>query len=152
MRGPLNAKYKLTSVAKRRCKTCNREKELHLFYSTPKWTCKSCFRKTDAYQNQRDRYLQDKYGITVEEYNVLLEAGKGSCWICGGKSGGKNLAVDHNHRNGRVRGLLCKRCNSVLARMMDDGELLWKAYDYLGFDGGRVQLILGRETTVPDDN
>ncbi len=150
--GTPNAKYKLTSVAKRRCKTCNREKELHLFYSTPKWTCKSCFRKTDAYQNQRDRYLQDKYGITGAEYTVLLEANDGRCWICDGKSGGKNLAVDHNHKTGRIRGLLCKRCNSVLARMMDDERLLREAGYYLGADGGRVGFLLGRKAIVPDDN
>ncbi len=144
--------YKLVSVAKRRCKTCNREKELHLFYSTPKWTCKSCFRKTDAYQNQRDRYLQDTYGITGAEYTVLLEANHGRCWICDGKSGGKNLAVDHNHKTGRIRGLLCKRCNSVLARMMDDVRLLREAAYYLGADGARVGFLLGRKAIVPDDN
>ena len=148
----MTKKYRLTGSAKRRCKTCNREKELHLFYSTPKWTCKSCFKKTDAYQNQRDRYLQDKYGITGEEYGKLLAANDGRCWICKGKSGGKNLAVDHNHKNGRVRGLLCKRCNSVLARMMDNREFLMNAAVYLGWDGSSVRIILDRETKVPEEN
>ncbi len=137
---------------KRRCRTCNREKALHLFYSKPKWTCKSCFKKTDTYQNQRDRYLSLKYGITGAEYDVLLEWNGGSCWICGGKSGGKNLAVDHNHRTGLVRGLLCKRCNGVLARMKDSTHLLLKAAGYLAQDGWRVTTILGRRVVVPDDD
>ncbi len=135
---------------KRRCKTCNREKALHLFYSTPKWMCKSCYKKTDAYQNQRDRYLRSKYGITDYEYARLLGYNKDCCWICNGKSGGKNLAVDHNHRNGRIRGLLCKRCNGVLARMMDDVLLLQSATQYLYRDGADVHHVLGRDAQVPN--
>ena len=137
---------------KRRCRTCNREKGLHLFYAAPKWTCKSCFKKTDSYQNQRDRYLSLKYNLTGEQYDLLLEWSGGCCWICGGKSGGKNLAVDHNHKTGRIRGLLCKRCNGVLARMMDDRRLLREAAYYLGQDGYPVQAILGRHIIVPDED
>ncbi len=139
----------METVKKRRCQTCNREKGLHLFYSSPKWKCKSCFKKTNAYQNQRDRYLRSAYGITDFEYAKLLEHNDGCCWICGGKSGGKHLAVDHNHRNGRIRGLLCKRCNGVLARMMDDVRLFQRATDYLGHDGLDVVTVLRRDAHVP---
>ncbi len=139
-----------STTTKRFCKVCHREKKLHLFYSTPKFTCKSCYKKTDAYQNQRDRYLRSKYGLTGLEYETLLRWGGYKCWICGGGSGSKNLAVDHNHRSGIIRGLLCKRCNGVLARMMDDVSLLREAVYYLEQNGGSVTDILGREVVVPD--
>jgi hypothetical protein len=134
---------------KRRCRTCNREKALHLFYSTPKWTCKSCFRKTDAYRNQRDRTLREKYQITVDEYEKLLDWNHGRCWICSGRSGGKSLAVGHNHKNGRIRGLLCKRCNGVLARMKDDAGAFWAASIYLDADGAVVNSVLDRQLVAP---
>ena len=141
-----------STTTERFCKKCHRTKKLHLFYSSPIHTCKSCFKKTDAYQNQRDRYLYAKYGITVREYNLLLEHNLGRCWICKGKSGGKNLAVDHNHRDGLVRGLLCKRCNGILARMMDNVLLLESATQYLYQNGRAVLTVLGREAFVPPEN
>ncbi len=136
-------------TAKRRCQTCNREKGLHLFYSSPKWKCKSCFRKTPAYRNQRNRYLKDKYGITVYEYERLLRWNHGKCWICSGGSG-VSLAVDHNHKNGKIRGLLCKRCNGILARMKDNAAALQVAVNYLDSDGSTVSAILERQPVVPD--
>ncbi len=134
---------------KRQCRTCNREKAPHLFYSSPKWTCKSCFRKTAAYRSQRDRYLQSSYGITIDEYDMLLEWNHGKCWICGGGSGGKNLAVDHNHDNGKIRGLLCKRCNGILARWKSNPEVMFTAASYVVSDGAAVTLILERQPAVP---
>ena len=55
-------------------------------------------------------------GITDEGYQALLEAQGGKCAICGNppKEGGRRLHVDHNHRTGKVRGLLCFRCNRAL--------------------------------------
>lgn len=56
--------------------------------------------------------MQQRYGITLEEYNAKLEEQGGVCAICEEecKTGGR-LDIDHSHLTGEVRGLLCRRCN-----------------------------------------
>lgn len=80
--------------------------------------------------------LQKTYGISTEEYDRILEAQDGKCAICGRKpTGKKRLAVDHDHKTGAVRGLLCAgegRCNEgLLGGAHDDARMLWNAYVYL---------------------
>jgi ribosomal protein L19E len=54
--------------------------------------------------------------------------------------------VDHNHKTGQIRGLLCARCNTGLARFMDNIQVLRKAVKYMKADGEKVNKILGRKT------
>jgi len=63
-----------------------------------------------------------KYGLTVEAYNAMLAQQGGGCAICGGgpNSRGRRFAVDHCHGTGRVRGLLCSKCNTALGLLDDD--------------------------------
>ena len=66
-------------------------------------------------KSSRDRYLRKKYGITQDEYDVLLKRMDGTCWGCGNPpKEGRNLHVDHNHKTRRVRALLCWPCNQLL--------------------------------------
>ena len=53
-------------------------------------------------------------GVSDAEYDRLLEAQNGGCAICGNPPKTRRLHVDHNHRTGRIRGLLCFRCNRAL--------------------------------------
>ena len=124
-----------------RCTKCNRTKTGR-HYSYRKTICNLCYKKSPAYRKTRDRYLRATYGISIELYEAMLTYSGGKCWICGGKSGGKNLAVDHNHRNGRVRGLLCKRCNTTIARWKDDAETMQRAANYIRGDGQIVEEII----------
>ena len=63
------------------------------------------------------RFLAKKRGITEAEYSALLAQQGRRCAICGQQCAtGRRLAVDHDHQTGRVRGLLCFRCNTSLAR------------------------------------
>ena len=72
-----------------------------------------------------------RYGITRADYLSLLAVVPG-CAICGMVSGdGKKLAIDHDHKTGRVRGLLCTSCNNGIGRFKDSAELLMKAAEYL---------------------
>jgi hypothetical protein len=134
---------------KYKCKQCNRTKTARNF-SYRKTVCNKCYKEGDSYAKERDRYLTKTYGITLAEYNQILADQSGGCAICGGQSGGKNLAVDHNHKNGAVRGLLCKRHNSALARWIRDASEAFNTWHYLNEDGSRVREILARDVVVPE--
>jgi hypothetical protein len=91
--------------------------------------------KMNATPNRRlhlRKYQLKQYGLTLEDYDALLKAQDGLCAICH-KPERKNpsLSVDHNHITGKVRGLLCDRCNRVLGAVEDTVEILRSAIDYL---------------------
>lgn len=84
-----------------------------------------------ASDKQRDQYLRRKYGITLKQYNQMLKAQNNSCAICKrDRSNFKNnLAVDHDHKTGEVRGLLCFYCNKrVIGRLTKESVLKVIAY------------------------
>lgn len=73
----------------------------------------------------RDQWLRADYGITLADYEAMWAWQGGRCAICLRDPGVKMpLAVDHDHRTDRVRGLLCSPCNSVLGRLNDDPSRL----------------------------
>lgn len=81
--------------------------------------------------SQRITWLK-QYGLTIEDYNALLEKQGGVCAICSNVcSTGKRLSVDHDHDTGRVRGLLCSTCNRGIGMLRDDPELIRAALRYL---------------------
>lgn len=112
-----------------KCSICNRSK-LPKLYSYRKTICNACYKKTPAYRNQRSTYLKRNYDITADEYDLLLKAQGGGCAICGDRSAGKNLAVDHDHKTGYVRGILCKRHNSAIARWIRNADEAAATLDY----------------------
>lgn len=62
-------------------------------------------------------------GVSDDEYARMLAAQGGGCAICGAKPKTRRLHVDHDHKTGRVRGLLCHRCNRALPT--------WVTYEWL---------------------
>ena len=70
------------------------------------------------------------YGLTLEDYDTMLAEQNNSCAICN-KTVGGNLFVDHDHKTGEVRGLLCNGCNSGLGMLKDNLDLLRSAVLYL---------------------
>jgi hypothetical protein len=79
-----------------------------------------------------NRRMKRKYGIGVEEFDRMSANQKGLCSICGKpQQHGWRLAIDHNHKTGQVRDLLCTRCNTVIGHMEDDIKLLQSAIKYL---------------------
>lgn len=83
-------------------------------------------------RSQRKSKLKAKFGITLEEYEALLDAQGGVCAICeGGSNGSGTFAVDHDHRSGKNRKLLCSECNLGLGKFRDSPELLRKAAVYV---------------------
>lgn len=67
----------------------------------------------------------------MSEYNRMLGVQNGLCKICGMINDGKSLCVDHCHKTGKIRGLLCANCNSGIGMMKDSPDILRNAIDYL---------------------
>lgn len=75
--------------------------------------------------------------MTVLQYKTMLEQQGGVCRICGKPEQKRRLAVDHDHKTGRVRGLLCWWCNNKLLASRNTAEMFRRAAEYLEskFDG-----------------
>ena len=81
----------------------------------------------DHYDSIRNNALQCKYGLTLEQFNKFVVKQNGKCMLCGFK---KKLCVDHCHKTGVVRGLLCKGCNTRLS-WFDNEKQFKKVMQYL---------------------
>jgi hypothetical protein len=82
-----------------------------------------------------------KYGLTVDAYDAMVLAQKGLCAICARPPGDSRLHVDHCHKTGQVRGLLCGRCNTAIGLLGDDPKILAMAISYI--QKPRVQCQYG---------
>jgi hypothetical protein len=78
---------------------------------------------------QRDAYLRRTYGITLEEFDALVEASGGRCPLC--LKPPSTWVVDHDHKTKRVRGVLCVFCNHRVIGRHRDPELFDRAAEYL---------------------
>ena len=118
------------------CTKCKVEKPLDEFYRNKKQkdgrraSCKECYYSPEQ---EAARNLKARYGITLAEYDTMLEQQGGCCKVCRTTdSGGKGrFHVDHNHTTGKVRGLLCSGCNKGLGHLQDSPDVLLKALAYL---------------------
>lgn len=78
------------------------------------------------------------YGMSPGDYDALFDIQDGVCAICQQpetaqqKGRLRELCVDHNHKTGQVRGLLCHKCNLAIGHFKDDAALVAKALQYLG--------------------
>jgi hypothetical protein len=85
--------------------------------------CRVDPRQRDRAHEQRRRLR--KYGLTQDEYDELLRSQGNRCAGCGtDKPGAKGWCIDHCHRSGRVRAILCNPCNTVLGLIDEDPEVL----------------------------
>ena len=117
-----------------RCRLCRNTK-------AKDWRARNAEREKERYKKDVDRtrwrHIERKYGITKERYQELLAKQDGKCAICGDAPGRRyrhQLHVDHCHKTGRVRGLLCRGCNHMLGVVRDDKNVLIRAVAYLEED------------------
>jgi hypothetical protein len=82
-------------------------------------------------EQYRKQGYRKKYGMTVEQYEAILESQHGVCAICRNPESGRALAVDHDHTSGGVRSLLCSKCNTAIGLLQDSPELADRVADYL---------------------
>ena len=80
------------------------------------------------YGNSRHYHLQQRFGIGVDEFDAMVEAQGGLCPICKKRAA---VHVDHDHRTGKVRAILCEPCNGGLGQFKDDPERIRRAIEYL---------------------
>jgi hypothetical protein len=119
----------------KRCCRCLVTKPNGAFYSQAgkrqncqSW-CKEC-----AKTNNKRCSLARRYGMSVGDYDALLAEQCGGCAICGTTIPGgssSRLCVDHDHLTGRIRGLLCVKCNSGIGLLGDDPARVRLAAAYL---------------------
>ena len=70
----------------------------------------------------RAKRLLDCFNLTIEMWEIVDKFQNGVCALCGKKQrSGKRLAVDHRHRDGLIRGLLCSQCNRLLGKIESNG-------------------------------
>lgn len=103
--------------------------------------CASDYGKKRRSRDKREPWrhqLFAKYGITYEEYEKMLFHQNDMCAICGGRQNHKNsehLFIDHCHKTGKVRALLCHKCNLGIGYFGDDCQILERAIRYLRYHG-----------------
>lgn len=145
---------------RKRCPRCSKKKDGSKFYKNPKtptglasW-CKACHLAADKERRERPevkkrevqrrkQHRKDhpevyrlrskkeklaKHGLTIEDYERLLAEQRGGCALCGSTD---RLCVDHDHETGRVRGILCFKCNTAIGMLGDSAAGLRRAFEYL---------------------
>lgn len=92
------------------------------------------------YKNYR---LKECYGITIDDYQNILDSQNGCCAICKSDRAKsyKFFAVDHCHSTGKIRGLLCEGCNTGIGLFKDNPEFLRVAADYL--ESAKIYALAG---------
>ena len=101
--------------------------------------CKQCVAKRNKQyckthkREKRDYFLRYNYGITLDDFETMLQGQNHQCALCGTtEPGGKGtFHVDHCHETGKIRALLCHFCNIMLGHAKEDPELLEKAAAYI---------------------
>ncbi|MDP3987304.1 MAG: endonuclease VII domain-containing protein [Nanoarchaeota archaeon] len=76
-------------------------------------------------------FLSEKYNITEDVYCAMVQQQNGKCYVCEKIPDKRGLYIDHNHEDGRVRKLLCSRCNTMLGHYSDDVRFMREKINYL---------------------
>lgn len=122
------------------CWQCKTENLLTELYKNS--LCKSCSRARRASWRKNNpekerlserRQTLRKFGLTIESYNVLFSKQQGCCAGCLRHQSQfkRSLSVDHCHKTGSIRGLLCNDCNITLGKVRDDEQTLLRLSKYL---------------------
>jgi hypothetical protein len=115
--------------------------------------CRHAIRRQHS-ANAHARALEQRYGITRDDYWELYHSQGGHCYICqrATGTGRKRLTVDHDHKTGLVRGLLCSTCNTILGHFRDDPAVAQRVIDYLGEPPFARMMLSRRSATIGASN
>lgn len=135
------------------CKPCVADRRRDRYANEPGYkereSAKALARDHADPRKAKDRRLRKKFNLTIEQYDEMLAAQDGRCYICRKKPrGDKMLAVDHDHTTGLVRGLCDDHCNyALLGAFHENVDLFRRAVEYLT---DPPALRLGIEVYVPN--
>ncbi len=120
----------VTSKGIRRCKECHRISAAKGRAALPEG---EYIRRYTEYNREHATagWIKTKYGISLEDRDMMRVSQGGLCAICGEPPTGAHLAVDHCHVTGKIRQLLCTNCNIGLGQFKDSSDILEKAAAYL---------------------
>lgn len=112
----------------------NKENPEHTKEIQAKYDAKRRSQKRLDYK--KNRQIANNYGITVEDYDRMFQDQGGRCKICGtleahSNISGRRFSIDHCHATGKIRGLLCVRCNTGIGMFKDNIDYLISAISYL---------------------
>lgn len=108
-------------------------------------------KKADA-KRRHDLAVAAKYGGEPGDYDIILAFQDGVCFICRRAKGiARRLAMDHDHKTGERRGLLCSPCNRMLGHAHDNPAMFYRAAHYLAFPPAREALGLDPPRLEPLD-
>ena len=133
----------IASWPTRKCQRCGKEKPVCKMAIHSPGTCKACstnktkkwaLEHPDKWDHQRrSSHLRKRFGIDLEEFNRLFAAQGWRCAICKTQTPDRHrrFHIDHDHKSGAIRGILCGRCNRAIGQFGDDPGLCLKAARYL---------------------
>lgn len=126
----------------KKCTRCKEDRAKEDFSKwTPSW-CRSCknaysreYMKTTHRLNARRAHLRSTFGLTIEEWNAMLIKQEMKCLLCLRHVSElkQPMCVDHDHDTKKIRGLLCRQCNSALGMFNDNPYVLHRAYLHLEY-------------------
>ena len=116
------------------CKDCHNTYVREIWYPKNQEKQKASSKKWK--DSNRAAVLSHRYGIPVDDIRKLLKSAAGKCKICGKEV---KLELDHDHRTGKARGMLCKQCNQGLSKFRDSEEYLISAARYINKAGSSSQ-------------
>lgn len=124
-----NTKNPRPLVETKKCSRCKKVKTASKFYQHPTTPsglhsrCKRC-----SIEGAREQQVLKTYGLTMVQYQNYFDAARGVCGLCGKTPiRSSNLELDHCHKTGKVRGVLCGSCNKGLGFLQDNPDLLRRA-------------------------
>jgi len=131
-------------IVSKTCSTCKKLTPASDFYKckTNKdglyHECKNCKKLYDKNRNlknpniRKNLNLQNRYGISIKDKQKMIENQKGKCAICNCiLDNGKHTCIDHCHKTGKIRKILCKSCNVLIGHSKENINVLKNAIQYL---------------------
>lgn len=116
----------------KRCKDCAPDSKRPAPHPGPRCVTHHRAVKKARKATAHEKRVQDTYGLAPGEYELLYQLQGGRCAICQRATGAtRRLSVDHDHKTGRVRGLLCRPCNTMLGHARDVIDFFVRAIQYL---------------------
>lgn len=133
--------FETTSISRKFCSVRCKGLDFHKRFPEKRALTVKKFLSRKPENYKKSVVLKHKFGISIEEFEAKLLEQDYKCAICGEPETAryrrgvidkpKYLAVDHNHKTGKNRGLLCTRCNQALGHVLENEEIALKLVDYI---------------------